>query len=170
MKKKYTCAFIVISFLALSCNGGLDPDDAEITSGKAKLTGTIHFIGGVETWPPEDSVHGIRAAAFKETPPFETDSLIADVLNEEAYLTFNSLPLFVDSANFDLNIGDAPVELKYIAVALQYDTTIYDQKAVGVYTESGNKTKPSSLNILPNDSIHINIEVDFSNLPPEPFK
>ncbi len=152
--------------LLVSCDEGLNPGTNRNIATRAFLTGNIYFVDGKEGWPPTDSVFAVRVVAFKNYPP--TD-IINEILSGNAFFTFNSLPLFVDSAFFSIEIKDTPVELKYIVVAQQYSDTITAQRAIGVYTETGDKTRPSSIKLFPGDSIFIKIEVDFSNLPPQPF-
>ena len=86
------------------------------------------------------------------------------------FVDFNSMPLRVDSTSWELLITDPPVELKYIVVALQTNTNIFNQHVVGVYTISGDKNNPSWIKVEKGESFNnINIEVDFENLPPQPF-
>lgn len=165
---KTVTAFFFMIIIAAGCDGGLNPDDARKTGGKAFLSGTIHYEGGSGGWP-QDSVYGMRIAAFRQAPPYIRDSLISIVLAGEAYFTLQSLPLYVDSNNFMLEIPDAPVELRYITAAMQTDSSIYSQMAAGIYSESGN-FEPSTLFIEAGDTASINIFVDFDNLPPQPFE
>ncbi len=165
---KTTAAIILLLIFTAGCDGGLNPDDAQKNTGKAYLSGTIRYEGGKDGWP-EDSVYGMRIAAFRQPPPYIRDSLIAIVLAGEAYFTLQSLPLYADSNNFMLEIPDAPVELRYITAAMQTDSSIYAQTAAGIYSESGN-FEPSSLFIEAGDTANITIFVDFDNLPPQPFE
>lgn len=162
MKKLF--AFLLI--LLVACDGGLNPETSKNISTRALLTGKINFINGKDGWPPPDSVYAIRVVAFKNYPPGD---IIQEILTGNAFFTFNSLPFFVDSAFFSIEIQSAPVELRYIVVAQQYSDTITAQRAIGVYTESGDKSKPSPVKLFGGDSIFIEIEVDFNNLPPQPF-
>lgn len=154
-----------ISILIFSCDGGLDPTKVKAT-GDGWIKGTIRYIGGKEAWPPEDSVFAIRVVAFKNYPPGD---IFGDVISGNAYFTFETLPLYVDSTEFLLKIPDAPVEIKYFAVAHQYGDSITSQQAVGVYTESGDPTKPSNISVQIGKENYITIDVDFSKLPPQPF-
>jgi hypothetical protein len=151
-----------VMFIA-SCDGGLKPRPEE---DKSFLNGTIRFIKGVENWPPQDSVFGIRVAAFKEMPD---SNIILAILSGNAYFTGESLPMFTDSVNFSLNIPDAPVKIVYIVAVWQYTIDILSQRVIGVYTISGDKKEHSELNIEKGESYDINIDVDFDDLPPMPF-
>ena len=166
-REPYLIGILFIIILALSaCDGGLAPPDKSIAGGKSYLSGTITYKGGTTEWPPADSVYGIRVVAFKTYPPKD---IITEVISGNAYLKFESLPMFVASSTFSLEIGDPPVDLKYIVVAQQYDTLVTSQRAIGVYTTSGDNTKPSDISIEPGRNYIININVDFNSLPPQPF-
>lgn len=154
---------IIILFLLDSCNEGLVPPD-KIT--KSYLNGIITYKNSKDGWPAKDSTYAIRVVAFKSYPP---GNIIEEIQTGNAYLTLNSLPLFVDSSSFSLEIPNPPIELKYIVIALQYDSSFFAQKAVGVFTTSGDKTKPSSIIIEGGKTYNINIDVDFTDLPPQPF-
>ena len=149
----------MIAFLLFACDGGLAPRDPEA---KSFLNGKIIFLN--KSTP--DSIVAIRAAAFKKIPD---SSIINDVLSGNAYFNFESLPLDKDTVEFSFEVVDAPVKLHYIAAVMQYDTSLFSQKVVGVYTETGDKNKYSSLTIERGRTYNIQIEVDFKNLPPNPF-
>jgi len=146
------------------CDEGLAPKKA---IEKSFLTGTLIFVGGKSEWPV-DSIMAVRVAAFINYPFTDSLGIIREILNGNAYLTMESLPLFVDSSNFSIEITNPPVLLKYIGVARQLDSNISSQQVIGVYTETGDKTMPSSLIIEVGKSYDIRIEVDFKNLPPQP--
>ncbi len=151
-------------FLVLTaCNEGLTPPEKEQ---QTFLNGTVHFINGISNWPPEDSCKAVRIVAFKNYPP---QDIIKELSEGNAYFTMNSLPLFVDSSSFSLEIKNAPVELKYIVAAMQFTNDITSQKVIGVWSLNENKFEPSSINIEKGKSYSINIDIDFSNLPPQPF-
>ena len=54
-------------------------------------------------------------------------------------------------------------------IAKQVSVDLNAQKVVGIYTLSGDNTKPTQLEIQPGDTIFIRIIVDFASLPPQPF-
>ncbi len=162
-----TKIILIIFFLLIpileSCDGGLAPPPE---SDKAFLNGTIRFVNGKDNWPVKDSVIAIRAAAFKKMPD---QDIILSILNGDAYFTGESLPLFVDSVNFNFEIKDAPIELVYIVAVQQYSADILSQRVIGVYTLSGNKNQASSIMIENGKEYNITIDVDFNDLPPMPF-
>ena len=126
------------------------------------LIGKVKFLND---WPPEDSVFAIRAAAFKSPP---SQDLVSEVLNGNAYFNFESLGYGLDSAAFQFEIDDLPVTLKYIVIAWQYEDTLSYQRVVGVYTLT-DKNNPSEITLEEGDSTFIDIEVDWNELPPQPF-
>lgn len=160
---KYIKIIALLVILLTSCDGGLAPVPA---TEKSTLSGTIRFINGIGNWPPQDSVFAIRAAAFKEIPD---SNIILSILSGNAYFTGESLPMFTDSVNFNFDISEAPVNLKYIVAVWQYTSDIMSQRVIGVYTLSGDKTQNSELLIEKGKSYNINIDVDFDDLPPMPF-
>ena len=163
---KINIILLLILIWLSACNEGLAPPPSGC---KTYLNGLITYKGGVSAWPAE-SVYAIRVAAFKNYPFSDNSSIITEIENGNAYVNFTSLPLRVDTCGFSFEIKDTPVDLKYIAVALQYnDTDITAEKVVGIYTETGDRTKPSSIIINKCDSVFINIIVDFDSLPPQPF-
>jgi hypothetical protein len=150
--------------LFYSCQEGLEPPPPDQ---KSFIGGKITYLGGADSWPPEDSVHAVRVVAFKDYPP---QDIITELISGNAYFTLESLPFFVDTVSFSIEIPDTPVTFKYIAVALQYTDDIMTQLAIGVFTLTGDKTLPSPVELNTGERINnINIEVDFNDLPPQPF-
>jgi hypothetical protein len=159
---KLKLIILILTSVLFSCQEGLKAPDYVAPS---YLRGTITYKNGADSWP--DSVVAIRVGAFLNDKP---ESFQDEVLNGNVFVDFNSLPLRVDSSNWELLITDPPVELKYIVVALQSNTNIFNQQVVGVYTISGDKSNPSWIKVEKGESFNnINIEVDFENLPPQPF-
>lgn len=156
---KIVFSFIVFSLL-LSCNEGLSPEFKQ----KTILQGTIIYKSGLSSWPPQDSLKDLRAVAFKTYPP---QNIVQEILSGSAYFTQESLPYYVDSSHFSIEIPDAPVTLKYIAVAQEYGT-IMEWRVIGIY-KAENSDSASSLLINKGEIKDITIYVDFNNLPPQPF-
>lgn len=160
--KILTSLFFLI--LIASCQEGLQPPPAEQ---KSFIGGQITFVGGSDNWPSDDSVLAVRVVAFKDYPPKD---IMTELLSGNAYFTMESLPLFVDTASFSIEIPETPVVFEYIAVALQYTEELTSQLAIGVYTLSGNKSEPSPVQLQTGEKRNdIDIEVDFDDLPPQPF-
>lgn len=155
---KYIFLLLII---LISCQEGLEPKLIP----SSFIGGVITFKGGISSWP--DSVTALRVVAFKNDNP---EVFFEEIAQGNAYVDFTSLPIRVESIEWFLNIPDPPVEIKYIAVALQPTSDILNQIVVGVYTISGDKTQPSWVKVDNGDTFNnLNIEVDFDDLPPQPF-
>lgn len=155
---------IIIIFLLVlnSCNEGLAPPPP---IAKSYIKGMITYKGGKPKWPPADSVKDIRVVAFKNYPPA---NIIAELTSGNAFYS-ESLPKFTDTTSYILEFAKPPVYVKYLVVA-QNTGTIMDWRAIGVYTLSGDQTKPDSIYVKEGMIYKdININVDFDNLPPQPF-
>ncbi len=147
----------------MACDEGLAPSEKEQ---KTYLNGIVRYVNGKNNWPPTDSCFAVRVVAFKSYPP---QNIIKELSEGNAYFTLSSLPLFVDSSDFSLEIKNAPVELKYIVASLQYTNDLTSQKVIGVWSVNDNKFEPSGINIEKGKSYSIEINVDFNELPPQPF-
>ena len=160
MRKNYY--FIYIFFLLstlMSCDRGLEPEP-DTTS---YVNGMIHYVDNYDNWLAADSIKDLRVVAFKNFPP---TSVLEEVLSGRAYFTNQSLPTFVDSSEFSLEIADAPVTLNYIAVVQQFGE-IMDWRVVGLY--SIEKDSAAVLEVKQGKTYNIQINVDFENLPKQPF-
>ena len=162
MKRNKIYVLFLLSIFLLACDQGLAPPPTQPNS---FLSGLIQYVNGKNKWPPKDSVIDIRAVAFKNYPP-------ADILNAvtkgDAFYSA-SLPLFVDTASFSIEIPEPPLTINYLVVAQQYGS-LMEWRVIGVWTLSGDNTKPSSVQVEPGKTYDgLNIFVDFDNLPPQPF-
>lgn len=154
-----TIGIIVALFIFIACDGGLEP--APVAS-KSYIKGRIHYKGD---WPRPDSIFDLRAVAFKNFPPA---NLLTEIMSGQAYFLQDSLPYYMDSTDFILEIPDPPVTLKYIAIAQRYGD-LFSWRAVGVYTITGNQSENATIEVEPGKTYNIDINVDFNNLPPQPF-
>lgn len=162
MKNNRIYIFLILLIFSVACDKGLQPPPPVA---KSYLTGLITYLNGKDKWPPADSVIDIRVVAFKNYPPKD---ILEEITKGEAFFT-NSLPFFVDTSSFSLEIPEPPVTLNYIVVAQQY-ASLFDWRVIGVWTLTEDNTKPSSINVEPGKTYSgINIKVDFDNLPPQPF-
>jgi len=149
--------------ITISCDGGLEPLASDQ---KSFLEVKLNFVNGKDNWPPKDSLYAIRVAAFKKFPD---SSIINDIVAGNAYFTFETLPLEVDTSSANFEISPTPVNLVYIAAVQQYDSLITSQRVIGIYTITGDNTKYSNLQIERGKKYSVNINIDFDNLPPMPF-
>ena len=153
--------FLLIILLSISCQEGLEVPEYIPPS---KLSGTITYKGGVDSWP--DSVSAIRVACFKSANP---ENFLEEILSENVFFSNPTLPIYVDFTQWELEITEVHVELKYIVVAMQIGNDLFNQKVIAVYSISSENT-PLTLFIEKGESFNnINFEVDFDNLPPQPF-
>lgn len=154
--------FFTLVILFTGCDGGLEPHKAIELS---YIRGKIFYKNGKDKWPPIDSVKDMRVVAFKDYPPKD---ILTEVTGGNAIFTQESTGIMVDSSEFEIIIKDAPVKFNYIVVAQNYGS-IFEWRAVGVYTTTGDVNKPSSLLVEQGKSYYLNLTVDFNNLPPQPF-
>ncbi|HPD33705.1 MAG TPA: hypothetical protein P5545_02950 [Bacteroidota bacterium] len=160
MKIKSKIFLFPILILLQSCNEGLSPQFEQ----KTVLQGKIVYTSGISSWPAKDSLKDLRVVAFKNFPP---QNIVQEILSGSAYYTQESLPFYTDTTNFSIEIPDAPVLLKYIAVAQQYGG-LMEWRVIGVY-KAQNSDTASNLYINKSETKNITIYVDFNNLPPQPF-
>ncbi len=155
--------YIIFAFILCSCNEGLAPPPP---IAKSFINGMITYKNGQDKWPPIDSVKDIRVVAFKNYPP---KNIIAEITNGDAFFT-ESMPKFVDTSSYSIEFTKPPIYVKYLVVA-QQTGSFMEWRAIGVYTLSGDVSKPDSIYVSPGKVINnININVDFDNLPPQPFQ
>lgn len=149
-----------------SCGGGLDPASVPLS---ATMSGVIHYVGTSSSFPPKDSVRFLTVVAFREIP--RDTNVLLTVLRGEAYFLSETLPYGVDSSTFSLEISKVPDTLHYIAVAQQYGANINsDWRVVGIYSVTNDYTPTTVMVVGGQRKNNINISVDFSKIPPQPFK
>lgn len=164
-----TYLFIIcLTALFTACNEGLKPEleNADL-AGKGFIKGTIIVKDGLNGWKKsKDSIFAVRVAGFLDNPPSD---IINSVLNGKAYLNSDTIALYQDSTIFYIPINDSPKTIQYLGVALQYSKSSFlTQRVIGVYTETGDNTKPSAIEVTPFDTVNVRIYIDFENLPPQP--
>lgn len=162
--------FISILLIALSllvsCDGGLEPTAKEDpTKPKNLIFGTIRYVQGKDSWPPADSMKDLRIVFFTSLP--DSAGILSDLVAGKVLFTDSSLAFNVDSSSYQFKVTTTPITFKYIAVAQNYGTFL-DWKVVGLYSNDG--VTPKEL-FIGKDSVvrNIDINVDFKNLPPQPF-
>jgi hypothetical protein len=161
--KFYLIIYIVFAFILSACNEGLAPPPP---ISKSYINGLVTYKNAKNKWPPTDSVKDIRVVAFKNYPP---KNIIAELTSGDAFFTA-SMPKFVDTSSFSIEFTKPPLYIKYLVVAQQIGS-IMEWRAIGVYTISGDVTKPDSIYVIEGKSFNnIKINVDFDNLPPQPFQ
>ena len=143
-------------------NHGLSPNDASADPG---FGGIITFISAL---PPSDSLKDLRVVAFRNYPP---QNIILDVTSGKAVYTDSTIAQTSVTVRYQIQNSNTIGMFKYIVVVQQYGTNIFtDWRVVGVYSKINDKTVPGSIEISGNSFLdHIDIPVDFYNLPPQPF-
>lgn len=157
---------LIAIILLVSCNAGLEPPAKEDpNTPKNLIFGTIHYVQGKSNWPPADSMKDLRIVFFTSYP--DSAGLFNDVAAGKVLFIDKSLPFNVDSSNYEFKLPNTPINFKYIAVAQNYGSLL-DWRVVGLYSNDG--VTPKEL-FIGKDSVvrNIDINVDFKNLPPQPF-
>ncbi|MDC1069062.1 hypothetical protein OAQ99_07875 [Candidatus Kapabacteria bacterium] len=151
---------IIISLLS-SCNNGLEPP---IERASPILSGNIIVTGGSLL----DSATGLRVAAFKLSSLDSASQFYNEILSGNAYLSDNLLisKADLDTIPFKFEIRENQINFKYIIASVEKNGDVFNQTAVGIF---GENNSPFEVNLIDDDSVYIEIFVDFNNLPPQPF-
>lgn len=155
-------AVILLFGMLIGCEDhGLAPATQSDTPG---FSGLIRVRS---TWPPQDSVRDLRIAAFRNYPPKD---ILSEVLSGTAVFS-EELPYGVDSVSYRVQAEALNGSFAYVVVAQNYGPDPFKEwRAVGVYTVTGDFTKPSPIDLGEGRFLRgIDVEVDFINLPPQPF-
>jgi len=159
---------LLLSFFFISCDHGISPR----APGSSGFSGKVTFIS---SWP--DSVKRSFLVVF-ENPLLTPEDFTIDnlkFLSREIPLggqshEFSSL----DSAYIPPTPGPFPSgSYSYVAVVHQFTELLSlarkDWYVSGIYYAYGDTTKPGMM-IIPDNTFveHVNIKVDFNNLPPQP--
>lgn len=156
---------ISLSIVAITSCGGLDPTIEPTFSG---IRGTITFVGGPAAWPV-DSIYDLRVVAFEEQPTVPED-IIASLIRQRAAFTPAMLPIRTDSCTFEIEVLAPPRVFPYVVVAMQTGPNFQqDWLMLDVYAPSGDKTIPATVRVPSGGIVNLRFNVDFSNLPPQPF-
>ncbi|MBU3742749.1 MAG: hypothetical protein FGM24_10785 [Candidatus Kapabacteria bacterium] len=156
------CTIVVLS----SCDGGLEP--YPIPPDFTGFRGTVYFAGDSAAWPT-DSIYNLVVVAFEEKPDSVGDILPA-VLGGRAVFS-KSMPLFVDSATYEIELpADRERTFRYVVVGMQDGPAItQDWTMLSIHAVDNDPLRPDSVTIVPGKTTIIDFNVDFSNLPPQPF-
>ncbi len=140
---------------------GLSPISTTETPG---FSGTIRIRS---TWPPQDSVRDFRIAAFRNYPPKD---ILTEIIGGSAIFS-DELPYGEDTIEYRIQSETLSGIFAYVVVAQNYGPDPFKQwRAVGVYTVTGDVNSPTGIDLGTGRFLrNIDIDVDFSNLPPQPF-
>ncbi|MCX7875127.1 MAG: hypothetical protein N2321_03050 [Melioribacteraceae bacterium] len=157
---------VLILFISLSCNKGIEPGEP---TGPFGFSGKVTFVG---KWPA--GIKRTHIVVFKNEIKkvedfFNYFSFIVDSIpNGAKEFKYNS----IDNP-FNPNIKLTPGIYSYVVVAQSKTPEITlirsDWNVVGVYCINGDQNKPKPLIINQGQiTTDVNITVDFNNPPPQP--
>ena len=167
MKPLYSSILGAVTICVLAaCSGGLEP--YPIPPDFTGFRGTVYFAGDSTAWPT-DSIYNLVVVAFEEQPDSVGDILPA-VLGGRAVFS-KSMPLYVDSAAYEIELpADRERTFRYVVVGMQDGPVItQDWTMLAVMGIDNDPERPDSVVISPGKTSLVNFNVDFSNLPPQPF-
>ena len=161
--------FLIFLF-AVRCEHGLSPPNKKNTNPN-NLTGISGVIiyKNYQNWPSPDSLFDLRLVAFPHFPPqnpyYEIFTKIAKVyppIDTSAHLQFNVL--------YEEYVMELPPDtFEYILVAQQYEDSLTSWLSVGQY-DTYSDSLPTPVIVIQDSLLeNININVDFKNLPIQPF-
>ncbi len=160
---------LVVLFPSPGCDTGLSP-----LNEPSGFSGIIRYTN----WPSADSLRSIRLVAF-ESFPNDSAGILTALLTGKAtvYPTVGlpNLPSYVNETPYEFTTEGTTLRVKeyaYIAVAVQYGPNILsDWWPVGVYTTEPGSFNPSPVRVLLHRVVPgIDINVDFHNRPPKPWR
>lgn len=153
----YLLTFLVV--LIVSCNQGLEPPGQNRTI----LAGNVIVENG--TYP--DSVTALRVAAFQISEVDSISKFIGEIIAGNALITDNLLNENSDSLliPFKFEVEETPITFNYNIAAVQITDDLTRQTVIGIYQENGEQ---GAITLNRNDSVFIEIKVDFDNLPEQP--
>jgi hypothetical protein len=158
-----------IAIHSSGCNEEIGP-----VNGASGFSGVMRFTH----WPPADSVRDLRLVAFDSFPTDSAQILITLLAGGGAvYPPIGTrFPLFIDSLVYAFTTTSGTnLQVKnygYVIVAQQYGPNILtDWQPAGVFSTGPGPFDPAPLRVL----LHhvtpgININIDFHNLPPKPWR
>jgi hypothetical protein len=165
----------VLVLFSTGCDTGLGPPDAP-----SGFSGVIRF----KHWPPADSVWELRIVAF---PSYPSDS--ASILLDLAQRLVSVYPqigqpnllsdttqkvLFADSIRYSFTSEGTTLDVgvyNYVAFAWRPTANLFDWRPAGVYSTGPGQFDPAPVRVLLHKNVTgINIDVDFSNPPPKPWR
>lgn len=162
-----TLLFILAILSVAGCSEqGLNPE----TFKDPGFTGSISFTG---TIPPTDSLRDLRVVAVPYYPidtVFQT--LILKIIEGTIPFGENISSLAVSGTIVRYELLVKPQRYPYVAVVQQFGPDVFSQwKVVAVYGLNNSNPVPGS--VLVEDgrlTNNINFDVDFHQLPPQPFR
>lgn len=161
--------FGALFLLSPGCDSELGP-----VGGPSGFSGILRF----KNWPVPDSVLDMRIVAF-ETYPSDSAGILASLLSGHGavYPAINTkFPTFVDSLPYEFTTTDGTnlqvTAYQYVIVAQQFGPKVLtDWRPVGVYPAAPGSFIPAPVRVILHHVISgIDIQVDFQNPPPKPWR
>jgi hypothetical protein len=158
-----SAAVIVAMLMVLavaSCDHGLTPVEPQGAGFGGKLT-------VISAFPPSDSLLDFRVVAFRNYPPKD---ILLELLSGNAVFS-DTLSMTKKEQTYTLLNSGLKGAFSYVVVAQRYGPALDSNwHAVGVYTITGDVTKPSPIDLKGGIFVSgVDITIDFYNLPPQPF-
>jgi hypothetical protein len=166
----------VLVLFSAGCDTGLGPPDAP-----SAFSGVIRF----KHWPSIDSVQELRVIAFPSYPS-DSASILLDLLYGYAVvypqigqpnllLDTTQHVRFADSIRYSFTTAGTTLKVgvyNYVALAWRYGPNVFaDWRPAGVYTTGPGPFDAAPVRVLLHkDVTGIDIQADFSNPPPKPWR
>jgi hypothetical protein len=160
---------VTLLLLLSGCNEELGP-----LNEPSGLSGVVRF----KNWPPADSVRDMRLIVFERVPRDSAGILLTLLAGGAAVYPVlgQPFPMFVDSLRYEFTTKSGTnLQLKnyeYVAIVQQFGQNILtDWTPVGIYTTSHDSVVPAPVRVLLHRIVqNIDIDVDFHNPPPKPWR
>ena len=159
-------AFVLIQF---GCDTGLTP-----LNEPSGFSGVLRF----KNWPSPDKVLELRLVAFT-TYPSDSSGILAALLTGRAVVYpqvgTTGFPKFLDSIQYTFTTQGTSLQLvkyDYVVLAQRYGTNFFsDWQPAGVYATRPNSFDPAPVRVLLHHIVpNIDMQVDFANPPPKPWR
>ena len=152
MRSPISILFVLLLFLG--CDNGLVPPE---DPARGSISGTVSYTG---SWPDPATLFDIRFVAMRIVPESTQD--IVDEFGRQRVVLSNGLQRPTTSDSFFISsVVTGPYV--YSGVAIQQSNNVFDWLPVGLYSENA-----GIFQVLPNETTHIHVHVDFDNIPPFP--
>jgi hypothetical protein len=162
--------FCLAVVIGLGCNEELGP-----LNEPSGFSGVIHF----KNWPPATDIKEMRLVAIEEIPKDSTSVIPLLLAGKAAVyppvpgdyfqtLVDTIIYEFTNKSGTNLQVKNYP----YVAVWYQYGPNILrDWRPAGIYTTGPGAFDPAPVRVVLHRVVpHVDILVDFKNLPPLPWQ
>lgn len=158
---------VLLALAGVTCDDGLGPPLPAATTPGA-LTGVVRFLN----WDSAGTVVDMRVVAFRVFPP---QDVITEVLQGRAVVhpPVGGPALVTGTPDSVAVLFALPPGLyPYVVVAQQFGPSVStDWRPVGQYDLDADPSAPSPVTIAAGETTRaVNITVDFTRLPPPPFR